>query len=124
VVVDRAPLAPLPRWITQLLVPRQPSRPPVVPHERITSHYLQAILQGEVERVRSAKPGTRNDALNTAAFIMGQLVGSGKITEERAWSLLRSAGRLHLGVKGFSEDELERTTKSGLSAGMRRPRTI
>jgi hypothetical protein len=124
VVVDRSPIAPLPTWITELLVPRQPSRPPVAPRERITSHYLRAILEGEVERVRSARPGTRNHALNTAAFIMGQLVGSGEITEEHAWSLLRTAGRLHIGVKGFTEDELERTTKSGLIAGMERPRWI
>ena len=51
------PIAPLPTWITELLVPRRPSRPPVAPHERITSHYLRAILEGEVERVRSARPG-------------------------------------------------------------------
>ncbi|HLM21341.1 MAG TPA: hypothetical protein VK390_07445, partial [Propionibacteriaceae bacterium] len=72
----------------------------------------------------SAEPGGRNHALNTAAFILGQLVGSGEITEEHAWSLLRGASRLHLGVEGFTEDELERTTESGLSAGMRRPRWI
>ena len=90
----------------------------------VTSRYLRAILDGEVERVRSAKPGGRNQALNTAAFIIGQLVASGQITEEQAWSLLGIAGRLHLGVQGFTEDELKRTAKSGLAAGMRRPRWI
>jgi Bifunctional DNA primase/polymerase, N-terminal len=124
VVVDHAPIAPLPTWITALLVPRQPSGPPTAPTERITGHNLKAILQGEVERVRSARPGRRNHALNTAAFIMGQLVGSGEITEEHAWSLLRSASQRHIGVHGFTESELERTTRSGLSAGMRRPRWI
>ena len=124
VVVDRAPVAPLPPWITERLVPRQRSRPPVGSPERITGHYLNAILEGEVERVRSARPGTRNDALNTAAFIMGQLVGSGEITEEHAWSLLRSAGRAHIGVEGFTQNELKRTTESGLTAGIRRPRSI
>lgn len=124
VVVDRAPIAPLPTWITELLVPRRPSRPPVAQHERITSHYLRAILEGEVERVTSARPGGRNHALNTAAFILGQLVGSGEITEEHACSLLQSAGRLHVGVKGLTETELQRTTKSGLAAGMQRPRWI
>jgi hypothetical protein len=124
VVVDRASIARLPTWITALLVPRQPSGPPTAPTERITGHNLKAILQGEVERVRSARPGRRNHALNTAAFIMGQLVGSGEITEEHAWSLLRSASQRHIGVHGFTESELERTTRSGLSAGMRRPRWI
>ena len=49
-----------------------------------SDQYVQAILDGEVERVRSAIPGTRNHALNTAGFIMGQLIGSGEITEEHA----------------------------------------
>ena len=123
-VVDRAPIAPLPTWITEILVPRQALRSLVVQRERVTSRYLKAILEGEVERVRSARPGTRNDALNTAAFILGQLVGSGEIPEEHAWSLLRSSSRLHVGVDGFTEDELELTAKSGLTAGMRRPRWI
>jgi Bifunctional DNA primase/polymerase, N-terminal len=60
VVVDHAPIAPLPKWITKLLEPKPHSRPPVAPGE-ITSQYLRAVLQGEVERVRSARPGTRND---------------------------------------------------------------
>jgi hypothetical protein len=78
VVVDCAPIAPPPIWITELLVPIRPPRTAVAPRERITSHYLRAILEGEVERVRSARPGSRNHALNTAAFIMGQFVGSGR----------------------------------------------
>jgi hypothetical protein len=119
-----APIAPLPTWITELLVPRRASRPAVAPDKRIGSHYLRAILEGEVERVKSATPGGRNDALNTAAFIMGQLVGSGEITEEHTWSLLRSASRLHVGVEDFTENELERTTQSGLTAGIRQPRRI
>jgi Bifunctional DNA primase/polymerase, N-terminal len=124
VVVDRAPIAPLPTWITELLAPSRPSQLPVAPRERITSQYMTAILEEETERVRSAEPGGRNHAVNTAAFIMGQLVGSGHITEEHAWSLLRSAGRHHVGVEGFTEDELEITARSGLTAGMRRPRWI
>jgi hypothetical protein len=113
VVADRAPIAPLPTWITERLVPRL-ALPPVMPRERVTSQYLRAILDGEVARVRSARPGTRNDALNTAAFIMGQLVGSAQITEEDAWLFLRSASQPHVGVAGFTENELERTIKAGL----------
>ena len=105
-------------------MPTTASRPPITRNERATGHYLRTILEGEVDRIRSAKPGSRNDALNTAAFIMGQLVGSGEITEEHAWSLLRRASRLHVGVDGFTEYELELTAKSGLTAGMQRPRWI
>jgi Bifunctional DNA primase/polymerase, N-terminal len=124
VVVDHAPIAPLPTWITELLVPRQPSRAPVASRQRVAGHYLRAILEGEGKRVRSATPGSRNDALNTAAFILGQLVGSGGITEEHAWSLLRNAAQVHVGVNGFTEGEVELTIESGLAAGMQRPRCI
>ena len=124
VVVDRFPIAPLPTWITELLAPRQVSQPSVEGSQRISSSYLRAILEGEAERVRSAKPGTRNHALNTAAFLLGQLVGSGEIAEEYARLLLRNAGQLHIGVKGFTEAELEQTAKSGLTAGMQRPKRI
>ena len=57
-----------------------------------------------------------NHALNTAAFIMGQLVGGEEITEQCALSLLRSAAGLHVGVRGFTDHELERTVISGLSS--------
>jgi len=124
VVVDRSPIAPLPAWIIERLVPSQPSWPAVALRERRTSHYMRAILDGEVDRVRSAIPGTRNDALNTAAFIIGQLVGGGQITEDLAWLLLRRASRMHIGVKGFTEYEREQTIESGLTAGMRRPRSL
>jgi hypothetical protein len=124
-VTKRACVAPLPVWLINTLTPAAASTPtlPLSVHQH-QDHYVRAILEGEAERVRTATPGSRNNAFNTAAFIMGQLVGSGEITEQHAWSLLRSAGRLHIGVKGFTEDELERTTKSGLTAGMRRPRSI
>ena len=50
--------------------------------------------------------------------------GSGEIAEEYARLLLSNAGQLHIGVKGFTEAELEQTAKSGLTAGMQRPRRI
>lgn len=38
--------------------------------------------------------------------------GSGEIAEEYARLLLRNAGQLHIGVKGFTEAELEQTAKN------------
>ena len=46
--------------------------------------YGIAALEREAALVRSAGPGTRNEALNRAAFCLGQLVASGAI--DRAWS--------------------------------------
>ena len=36
-----------------------------------------AALRAETERVAAARPGTRNDTLNRAAFSLGQLVAAG-----------------------------------------------
>jgi hypothetical protein len=123
-VIDNSFLEPLPEWITDALSPTVTTVPTARAPQLDQDRYVRAILEGEARRVRTAKPGTRNIALNTAAFIMGQLVGSGEITEEHAWRLLRSAGRLHIGVEGFTQSELERTAESGLTAGMHQPRSI
>jgi hypothetical protein len=123
-IIDRCAVADLPQWVVQVLMPTVSGVARAMSVQQQHDRYLRAILDGEVDRVRSATRGTRNDALNTAAFIMGQLVGSGQITEDHVWSLLRSASRMHIGVKSFTQYEREQTIKSGLTAGMRRPRWI
>jgi hypothetical protein len=55
--------------------------------------YVRAILDGEAERVRTAAPGSRNNALNIAAFVLGQLVGGAELLEEKRE---KSCGRQHV----------------------------
>jgi siderophore synthetase component len=86
--------------------------------------YLRAVLEGEAERVRTAAQGSRNNALNLASYLLGQLVGSGEIAEQEARSVLEEAASVHLSVDGFNEREMHQTIRSGLTAGMRKPRYL
>jgi putative DNA primase/helicase len=83
-------------------------------------HYAQAALQAEYDAVVSAVPGSRNDILNTAAFNLGQLVGAGVLEQEEVEDALRSAAE----TCGLDPRETEATLKSGLEAGMEKPREI
>ena len=82
--------------------------------------YVQAALESELDTVRSAPTGTRNDQLNRAAFAIGQFVGAGAITRADAESEIESAAR----ACGLSDTEAKTTIKSGLDAGQREPRQI
>ncbi len=75
-------------------------------------------LQVEVERVRAAPEGRRNDTLNRAAFAAGQYIAAGHLTRATAEAALRGAGI----EKELKRGEVEATLKSGLNKGMQRPR--
>lgn len=112
---DTAALGPL--WLRP---------PPPPPHLRPRplleptgcTRYGLAALRDEVDRVRRASVGCRNNELNRAAFSLGQLVATEHLEEALVWGTLREAA---LAV-GLSEVETERTLTSGLNAGIRAPR--
>jgi bifunctional DNA primase/polymerase-like protein len=126
------PVAPLPRWLLHEL--RALSQPPIIPASAAghvpasaipagnrsngASAYAAAALRNEVERVRGARVGTRNDTLNRAAFSLGRLVGAGVLDRELATGELMDAGR----QAGLPPREIASTVLSGLSAGIARPR--
>jgi Bifunctional DNA primase/polymerase, N-terminal len=122
-IMDCSPIEGLPEWIIDKLLPAPlpASRPSVQRHQ---DHYLRAISYREAQRVRTAAPGLRNNALNVAAFILGQLVGGAELSESEARTILWQAVRLHLGVDGVNTTEAERTITSGLTAGTLRPRLV
>lgn len=76
--------------------------------------------------MRTAMPGTRNHTLNKAAYHLGQLVGAGALTYDAAYAALWDAVGVHLGPghQDVSPDEAHATITSGLTAGVRNPRTI
>ena len=82
--------------------------------------YVEAALRGEVERVRFAPEGTRNDSLNRAAFALGQLAGAGMLDEGPVASALVEAAL----AAGLDEPEARRTFGNGFYAGLREPRMI
>jgi Bifunctional DNA primase/polymerase, N-terminal len=123
----RAP-APLPDWLGRLVA--EAAAAPEVPAPRAPATftsaadraqgraYAMAALRAETERVAAARPGTRNDTLNRAAFSLGQLVAEGLLPPVPVITGLVSAAR----HAGLPEREAVRTVRSGLAGGARKPR--
>jgi Bifunctional DNA primase/polymerase, N-terminal len=122
---ERREPAPLPPWLSRLVAesPVPTAAPPVPaqwpPADRVQGRaYAMAALRAETARVAEARPGTRNDTLNRAAFSLGQLVAAGLLPPIPVITGLISAAR----HAGLPEDEAERTVRSGLAGGARKPR--
>jgi hypothetical protein len=82
--------------------------------------YAEAALVAECEKVSRAAPGTRNHQLNESAFRLGTLVATGVLTPETVVSNLLAASH----QAGLGEREIRNTIKSGLNAGLARPRSV
>lgn len=80
--------------------------------------YAEAALDKEADNVRSAPSGTRNHALNAAAFSLGQLVAGGELNEQHVITTLAHAAR----SAGLDEKEIGPTIASGLAKGQLNPR--
>lgn len=122
-----APVAQLPAWLTSLLAqgdPQPVDHPvpsdfaPLLDVVGRRSAYVAAALRGELDKVLAAKPGTRNHAVNAAAFALGQLVGGGLLPEGLATAALAEASA----AIGLPAEEAHPTIRSGLTAGSRCPR--
>ncbi|MBF0171497.1 MAG: DUF3987 domain-containing protein, partial [Nitrospinae bacterium] len=102
----------------------QPKRPVVAHPMPQATHageaYADAALRGEVAKVAAAPPGCRNDTLNTAAFALGTLIGSGQLAQETAESRLMAAAM----AAGLTEREARATIASGINAGVSHPREV
>jgi len=122
---DTAP-ALLPPWLappstTTAPAPDRPSRTwiELLATAQRRDAYAAAALTGEREHVLTAT-SHRNDALNTAAYRLGRLVGAGALDRDVAADVLTDAG---LAV-GLEPGETQRTVRSGLDAGFRNPRQV
>jgi Bifunctional DNA primase/polymerase, N-terminal len=120
---DFLPLAlPLPAWIARLLL-EEPALPeitrPLPSLDRGQGRaYALAAFREETRRVAEARVGTRNDTLNRAAFSLGQLVAAGLIPPLPVMTGLADAAAR----AGLPADEARRTIRSGMAAGVRKPR--
>lgn len=119
---DERALQPLPEMLRDAIT----SRGPVHRHDKAVSRpkgdgtsYAQAALAGEIDKVRHAPVGTRNHTLCSAAFSLGQLVGTGTLDRDVVVQSLFDVGC----AAGLTEVEVLRTTASGLRAGLENPRT-
>jgi hypothetical protein len=75
-------------------------------------------LSKEVAELVRTPEGNRNNALNTSAFRMGQIVGGGHLDENKAVAALKQAA-LQMGLEAR---EIHATIRSGLTAGRSNPR--
>jgi hypothetical protein len=115
-----AGVADLPGWLAELSTPiRRTARPTEVATD-LMDRYVGGAVQGELDRIASAPPHTRNDTVNRAAFKLGQLAGAGLIEVDALEGPLYKAAR----AVGQGEREARATIASGLAAGAASPRVI
>ena len=110
--------AEAPAWLLALLTaPKQHKHAPAIKNES-TTPYGRKALEAEASRVALAPEGTRNHALNSAAYCIGQLVAGGQIDRgEGESTLLLAASRA-----GLNPAEAAKTFASGFAAGEQEPR--
>lgn len=84
------------------------------------ARWVDSALEGELARIRDAGEGGRNEALNSAGFALGRLVGAGAIEREAAAELLvREAV-----AAGLREREARYTADRALGQGAADPRDL
>lgn len=105
-------LPELPAWVLQMLQPPARTLPDRFPPRDATS-WAKAAVEGELDRLRHASEGCRNDTLNRVAFRLGQIIGGGALKEDDIEPLLIEHG-IALGLR---EREVVKTVYSGLRAG-------
>jgi hypothetical protein len=82
------------------------------------STWAEAALADELATLARAHEGQRNEQLNRSAFALGQIVGGGHLDRARVERALTATA---LGI-GLEEREVAATIKSGIEAGMQKPR--
>lgn len=116
-VVEQRDVIPVPSWLLELLdPPRRVSRVRSAPSSG--RGYGQAALAAEVDNVRRAAEGTRNETLHVAAFNCGQLCHDGRLdSREAARALLDAAA-----AAGLDEKEAVATIASAFKGAASKPR--
>jgi hypothetical protein len=127
-ILNDAPCAELPAWLTDRLTqpdsgpPPLSNRPPT-PMAAQSGNYLAAALAGETRQVRTAPSGRRNHTLFCAAIALGQLVAADLVDEHTVRGQLLEASVAHIAAGAFSAGEADATITSGLSRGATQPRS-
>lgn len=112
------PLAEAPDWLFNLAPQPKPVEVTQSPI-KLAPEIAEGIIKAALDNIRSAVQGERNNTLNTEAFKIGQVVGSGSITRDFAVAEIYKAAE-QCGLKGY---EVEATVRSALDGGLKRPMT-
>ena len=118
-----------PEWLVNLLIlPKEKPAPSPQANHQIDGNgnadaYALAALERECAAVAVARPGTRNEMLNRAAFSLGQLIAAGALAEsevrDRFYNACVANGLIH----DDGPAAVRATIESGLNAGLKQPRT-
>lgn len=124
---DDIEIQPLPEWILTDIKNKSRQRRSEASSPEIQGNtqtgavgYASAALKYELENLRSAQEGERNDQLNRSAFALGTLIGAGALDGGEVEVLLLDAS-IEIGL---TEKEAFATIKSAISSGTRSPREI
>ncbi len=96
------------------------------PGTNTVSATAAAVLEQECKIVASAAEGTRNDALNKAAFKLGMLIAAGELDRKVVERDLIAACVKNglISPKGYGLREVNQTIKSGIEAGQRQQASL
>eukprot|EP01037_Dinobryon_pediforme_P020757 gene20757-21459_t len=112
-------MSPAPQWLLDVLYV-EPYVAPEYDDRPIPDAYAAKAYAAEIDAIMSCPSGSRNDQVNKSAYWIGQLVGAGAVEEKRAERDLIDAARL----VGQGKDEATASVKSGLKAGIAKPRKL
>lgn len=116
-VIDDAPVAQLPSWLTALLIePSKPATAPVpllIPGE--ATRRADAALERETAAIRGTGEGGRNERLLAGARALGRFVAWGEITRDRVEEAFQGAGE----AAGLPATECRATIRSALDWSIR-----
>jgi len=114
--LQEMPLAPVPERLLGLTTKkeRKPSTPTPSFAEAM-SRSVKAAVDQIIGGLSQKTQGTRNDALNKAAFRLGQFIGHDQVDRGWAEAILTNVG-IHIGLTAA---ETHATIESGMSAGIR-----
>ncbi|WP_421445338.1 bifunctional DNA primase/polymerase [Agrobacterium tumefaciens] len=114
-------IADAPAWLLDLLLPKSaPAHTQYSLSAATNNAYVDAAVDRELADLAGAPMGSRNNALNDAAFSIGTIVGTGALGEAEARALLQDVAR------GWGRDWSRccKTIENGLKAGIQNPRHI
>jgi hypothetical protein len=124
------PLAPAPEWLLSLS--RKPKPPPISeracalirrPPTGEPGPYGRAALHREIDVLATTAPGSRNHALNRAAFCLFQLVAGGELDRDQVLNLLIDACYRNGLIQDDGLPSVRLTMRSAYRAGITSPRS-
>ncbi|MDG1738715.1 MAG: bifunctional DNA primase/polymerase [Paracoccaceae bacterium] len=111
-------IADAPEWLIDLMAQQRPQEAPPAEVSEPSNRWAEAALTDETTKLWATPKGQRNHALNAAAFSLGQIIAGGGLERATVETELRSAAE----ETGLHVDEISKTIKSGIEAGLKEPR--